>query len=39
VEPGCAIAQACSEGRISAPRLASYRTLAEDHLRAKAQRY
>jgi ribosome biogenesis GTPase len=39
VEPGCAITLACSEGRISAPRLASYRTLAEDHLRAKAQRY
>ncbi len=39
VEPGCALAQACSEGHISAPRLASYRTLAEDHLRAQARRY
>jgi ribosome biogenesis GTPase len=39
VEPGCAIDQACSEGRIGAPRLASYRTLAEDRLRAKARRF
>ena len=39
VEPGCAIDQACREGRISAPRLASYRTLAEDRLRAKARQY
>lgn len=39
VEPGCAIERAGSEGRISASRLASYRTLAEDILRAKAQRY
>jgi ribosome biogenesis GTPase / thiamine phosphate phosphatase len=39
VEPGCAIAQACSDGHISAPRLASYRTLAEDYLRAQTRRY
>ncbi|HTE16062.1 MAG TPA: ribosome small subunit-dependent GTPase A [Burkholderiales bacterium] len=39
VEPGCAIAQACSEGRIAAARLASYRTLAEEGLRAKARQY
>lgn len=39
VEPGCAIDQASREGHISAPRLASYRTLAEDWLRAKTQRY
>jgi ribosome biogenesis GTPase len=39
VEPGCAIDAACRDGRISAPRLASYRTLAEECLRARAQRY
>jgi ribosome biogenesis GTPase / thiamine phosphate phosphatase len=39
VEPGCAIDNAHREGRISATRLASYRTLAEDILHAKAQRY
>lgn len=39
VEPGCAIAQASSEGRITAPRLASYRALAEDWLHAQTHRY
>ena len=39
VEPGCAIDNAYRAGHISATRLASYRTLAEDILRAKAQRY
>ena len=39
VEPGCAIDHARSEGRISASRLTSYRTLAEEWLRAKARRY
>ena len=39
VEPGCAIEHARSEGRISASRLASYRTLAQEWLRAKARRY
>ncbi len=39
VEPGCAIDSAHRAGRISTSRLVSYRTLAEDILRAKAQRY
>jgi ribosome biogenesis GTPase len=39
VEPGCAIEQARQQGHISASRLASYRTLAEEWLRAKAGRY
>lgn len=39
VEPGCALDTACSEGRIHPARLASYRTLAEEILRAKARRY
>ena len=39
VEPGCAIADACRDGRIAASRLQSYRTLAEESLRAHAQRY
>lgn len=39
VEPDCAIDRASREGHISAPRLASYRTLAEEALRAKTKRY
>lgn len=39
VEPGCAITQASNDGRITPARLASYRTLAEEILRAKSQRY
>jgi ribosome biogenesis GTPase / thiamine phosphate phosphatase len=39
VEPNCALEQAMCEGRISASRLATYRTLAEEASRAKAQRY
>lgn len=39
VEPGCAIDQACNDGKIAASRLASYRTLAEEALRAKLRRY
>ncbi len=39
VEPGCAIDNACSEGKIAASRLVSYRTLIEEALRAKARRY
>lgn len=39
VEPGCAIDKACSEGKIAASRLVSYRTLIEEALRAKARRY
>jgi ribosome biogenesis GTPase len=39
VEPGCAIEQARQQGHISASRLASYRTLAEEWLRAKARRF
>jgi ribosome biogenesis GTPase len=39
VEPGCAIDAACRDGRISAARLTSYRTLAEECLRAQARRY
>ena len=39
VEPGCAIAHACAEGQIAATRLASYRTLVEERLRAHARRY
>lgn len=39
VEPGCAIDAACRDGRISTSRLASYRTLIAEALRAKSQRY
>ena len=39
VEPGCAIDEACKAGKIAASRLASYRTLIEEALRAKARRY
>ena len=39
VEPGCAIDEACKTGKIAASRLASYRTLVEEALRAKARRY
>ena len=39
MEPGCAIARAGAEGLITAPRLASYRTLVEERLRAHARRY
>ena len=39
VEPGCAIDQACRDGKIAPSRLASYRTLVEEALRAKARRY
>ena len=39
VEPGCAIDEACKTGKIAASRLASYRTLVEESLRAKARRY
>jgi ribosome biogenesis GTPase len=38
-EPGCAITGACAEGLISKPRLATYRTLVEERLRAHARRY
>jgi ribosome biogenesis GTPase len=39
MEPGCAIERAGTEGRIAATRLASYRTLVEERLRAEARRY
>lgn len=39
VEPGCAIERAAHDGTIAASRLASYRALAEEILRAKAKRY
>lgn len=39
MEPGCAIARAGGEGLIAATRLASYRTLVEERLRAQARRY
>ena len=39
VEPGCVIDLACREGKIAASRLASYRTLVEGALRAKARQY
>ena len=39
VEPGCAIDAAYKTGKIAASRLASYRTLVEEALRAKARRY
>lgn len=39
MEPGCAIERACTEGRIAVTRLASYRTLVEERLRAQARRY
>ena len=39
VEPGCAIASAHEKGFIAASRLASYRTLVEERLRAQANRY
>jgi ribosome biogenesis GTPase / thiamine phosphate phosphatase len=39
VEPGCAVDAACKDGKIAPSRLASYRTLIEEALRAKARRY
>jgi putative ribosome biogenesis GTPase RsgA len=39
VEPDCALDRAAHDGGISPSRLASYRTLAEEALRAKAQRF
>lgn len=39
MEPGCAIDRAYAEGHIAAPRLASYRLLVEERLRAHARRY
>jgi ribosome biogenesis GTPase len=39
VEPGCAIASAHEKGLIATSRLASYRTLVEERLRAHANRY
>ncbi len=39
MEPGCAIARACAEGRIAETRLAAYRTLVGERLRAHARRY
>lgn len=39
MEPGCAIDQACTQGKIAATRLASYRTLVEERVRARANRY
>ncbi|HTD91352.1 MAG TPA: ribosome small subunit-dependent GTPase A [Burkholderiales bacterium] len=39
VEPDCAIAQAYSDGHITKARLASYRTLVEECLRARARQY
>ena len=38
-EPDCAMSRACAEGRITAPRMASYRTLVEERIRAHARRY
>lgn len=38
-EPDCAIARACAEGRIAASRLATYRALVEERMRADAHRY
>ncbi len=39
MEPGCAIMQASTDGKIAATRLASYRTLVEERVRARANRY
>ena len=39
MEPGCAIERASAGGQIAATRIASYRTLVEERLRAHAQRY
>lgn len=39
VEPDCAIGEACKTGNIAASRLASYRGLIEEALRAKARRF
>ncbi len=39
VEPGCAIDEACKAGQIAASRLASYRTLIEETIRAEARRF
>ncbi len=39
VEPDCAIERASHEGGISAPRLAAYRALAEESVRARTTRY
>lgn len=39
VEPGCAIERAARDGAIAESRLASYRALAQEILRAKAARY
>ena len=39
MEPGCAIAAAGAQGHIAASRLASYRALVEERVRARANRY
>lgn len=39
MEPGCAITQACEQGKIAATRLASYRALVDERVRARANRY
>jgi ribosome biogenesis GTPase / thiamine phosphate phosphatase len=38
-EPGCEITNACAQGAIAKSRLASYRKIIEERLRAHAQRY
>ncbi len=38
-EPNCAVAAACVAGTIAASRLASYRKIAEERMRAHAQRF
>ena len=38
-EPDCAISRACAEGKIAATRIASYRTLVDERVRARANRY
>ena len=38
-EPDCAVAQAEAEGHIAAARLATYRALVEEKLRAEKRRY
>jgi ribosome biogenesis GTPase len=38
-EPDCAVTQACTDGRIAPARLATYRALVEERLRAHAGRY
>ena len=38
-EPDCAVTQACSDGRIAPARMATYRALVEERLRADTRKY